>query len=143
MPRPDAHRDQDKADVFGVQDLCVALQVEQQVSQSGLEQEKWRAQVSKDLAAPGQTNQIIMLENTAVGLKVATWDEWEDEAFMPQADQLHQVTGLGMSRLGIPGHAAILPQRLHYLAHLAGRCGSHHLFLQAGKRAGRDPVSAC
>jgi hypothetical protein len=74
-----------------------------------------------------------MLEDAAMGLKIATWDEGEDEAFMSQTDQLYQVTGLRVSRLSIPRHAAILPQRLHYLAHRTERHESSHPSLQIVK----------
>ncbi len=109
LSRPNAHRDQDEADILGIQDLRIAFQVEQQVGQRGLEQEKRRAKMAEDLCSPGQADQVVMLENAAMGMKIPAWLEGEDKALVPQADQLNQVAGLCVSRCGVPGHGAILP----------------------------------
>ena len=65
------------------------------------------------LAAPGQANQVIVLEHAAMGLEIPTRNEREDETFVPQTDQLYQIASLRMGRLCIPEHAAILPYPHH------------------------------
>ena len=45
-------------------------------------------------------------------MKFPAWLEGKDETFMPQTDQLYQVTGLRVGGLCVQGHAIILPQRL-------------------------------
>ena len=67
--------------------------------------------MAENLATPGESDQVIMLDDSAMGLKIPTRYEREDKVLVPQADQLHQVTGLRVCGLGVPGHAVILPQR--------------------------------
>ncbi len=44
------------------------------------------------LRAPGQADQVIMLEYTAMTLKIASRFQREDKMFVREADQLRKVT---------------------------------------------------
>jgi len=79
-----------------------------------LQQEKRRAQVTENLCSPGQPDQIIVLQDTTMSLKITAGYKRKDKAFMAQTDQLYQIPGLRMGRFCIPEHAVILPYRLHH-----------------------------
>jgi hypothetical protein len=46
-----------------------------------------------------------MLEDTAMGMDIRTWNEANNEVFMTQANQLSQVTDLCMRTFEVPRHA--------------------------------------
>ena len=82
LARPDAHRDEDEADVFRIKDLRGARQVNQQISDGGLEQKERRAHVTENLRAPGFADEIVMLEYAAMRLKVRAGLKRDDEMFV-------------------------------------------------------------
>ncbi len=109
LSRADAHRHQDEADVFGIQDLRIARQFVEQVRERRLEQKERRADVTENLRAPRQADQVVVFEHAAMGLQFTVGDERKDEMLVPQADQLRDLAGRGVGGGGIPGHGFILP----------------------------------
>ncbi len=109
LTRTDAHRHEDEADVLGIQDLRVARQFVEQVRQRWLEQEERRPDVAEDLRAPGQTDQVIVFEHAAMRLQFPVRGKGEDEVFMPQTDQLCDLTCRCVRGGWVPGHEFILP----------------------------------
>jgi len=108
--------------------------------------------MTENLRTPGQADQIIVLEHPAMGLKIPTRDEWEDEALVPQTDQLHQVAGLcvggfcvlaGLCVGGfcVPEHKAILPHP--YQPALQRGSGAHPSALVIIVGVGQMLASAC
>ena len=48
--------------------------------------------MAEDLRAPGFADQVVMLQNAAVGLEFGSRLECDNEMFVTQADQLGKVT---------------------------------------------------
>jgi hypothetical protein len=73
-----------------------------------LEQKERRAEVTEDLRAPWQADQIVVFQYAAMRLQFAVCGEGEDEMFVAQADELCNFARRGVSRGWVPGHEIIL-----------------------------------
>lgn len=109
FPGTNAHRHKDKADVFRVEDLRGARQVDEQIAQRGLQQIERRADVTEDLRAPLFADQVVVHQDAAVGFELSARFERDDEMFVAQPDQLGQVAVARDGGIGSYGHASILP----------------------------------
>ncbi len=87
----DGHAGEDKADILGIHDLGAAFEILEQIPQGGLQHEEWAAHMAEYLAAPGFADQLIMVENAAMGVEKATGEEGKDEVFMTKPDEQGQV----------------------------------------------------
>ena len=94
LPWADPHRDQDEPDLFWIHNLRAARDVLKQISQGRLQQEKWLADVTENLAAEGQSDQVIVLDHPAMRLQLSTGLQAKDEMFVLQTDQFNQVAVL-------------------------------------------------
>jgi len=77
---------------LGYKDLCAARQIVQYLSQRGLQQKVRRTHVTEDLRSPRLADQVVMLQDAAMGFKSRSCLERDDKVFVTQADQLGKVT---------------------------------------------------
>ena len=109
MTGSNAHDDEDVADVFGVENLRGARQVNEQTGERGLEQKERRAIVTENLRTPGFTNEVIMIKDAAMRFKFCASLQRDDEMFVTQANQLGKVAVARDGYVKVEGHASILP----------------------------------
>lgn len=64
--------------------------------------------MGKHLAAPGFTNQIIVIHDTTVCVKFPTGFQHDYEMFVTQANQFHKVAFLRVSSMQIPAQMVLL-----------------------------------
>ena len=66
--------------------------------------------MAKNLRPPGQPNQVIVLENAAMRVKIHPRFERDDEMLMPLSDEQNKIAILNVCGVSIPCHI-FLPRR--------------------------------
>ena len=68
--RAESQADQDETDVLRIQDLRRPRQIQEEIGQGWLQQEKRRAEMAENLSPPRLANQVIVQQNAAVRLEL-------------------------------------------------------------------------
>ena len=104
LARSDAHRHENETDILWIQNLRVAREIDENILNLSLKKKKRRAHVTEHLRAPGFADEFVVIQDAAMGLKIAACFESKNKVFVIEADQLCEVAitcNGGISHAGI------------------------------------------